>query len=215
MPTRRLSEATIERLPSYLRALREFDAGNITSEQLATMTGVNSAKVRKDLSHFGFHGTRGVGYDVRAMRLKIERELGVTERLGVLIVGAGNLGSALANFGGFAPQGFRIAALCDADPTKIGSRIGSVEVRPVEQLEAIVASERVGIGIIATPANAAQEVADRFIAAGVTSLLNFAPVALHCPDGVHVRGVDLASELQILSFQMIQQHQPGLEAAAQ
>lgn len=214
MPIRRLSDATIERLPSYLRALRTMDAGTITSEQLATMTGVNSAKVRKDLSHFGFHGTRGVGYDVRAMRSKIERELGVTERLGVLIVGAGNLGRALANFGGFAPQGFRIVALCDSDPTKIGTKAGTVEVRPVEALEAIVTSERVGIGIIATPANVAQAIADRLIASGVTSLLNFAPIALQCPADVHIREVDLASELQILSFQMTQDQDSDLEAIA-
>ncbi|MFZ4516614.1 MAG: redox-sensing transcriptional repressor Rex, partial [Acidimicrobiia bacterium] len=126
----------------------------------------------------------------------------------------GNLGRALANFSGFAPQGFRIVAVCDSDPSKIGTRAGSVEVRPVDALEALVASERVGIGIIATPAAVAQLIADRFVATGVTSLLNFAPVALQCPPDVHIREVDLASELQILSFQMTQSHDVGYEAIA-
>ncbi len=210
MQHRGLSGATIGRLPLYLRALQDVTAPTITSEVLETLTGTNSAKIRKDLSHFGFHGTRGVGYNVRALRSKIERELGVTERMGVVIVGAGNIGRALANYSGFAPQGFRVVAICDNDASKIGQSVGTMEIRPMSQLESIVRNERVAIGIVATPERAAQEVADRFVAAGVTSLLNFAAAQLRCPDHVHVREVNLASELQILSFKM---HQSELDAA--
>jgi len=200
---RSIPEATVGRLPVYLRALvdlAEAGAGTVSSDELAEAAGVNSAKVRKDLSHLGSYGTRGVGYDVAYLIHQIRRELGLTQHWAIAIVGIGNLGQALANYGGFAERGFRVAALVDADPTRVGERIGDLEVRHVDELPAIVADLDVAIGVIATPAGAAQEVADKLVAAGVRSVLNFAPAMIAVPPGVSVRKVDLAVELQILAF---------------
>ncbi|HEX6871334.1 MAG TPA: redox-sensing transcriptional repressor Rex [Micromonosporaceae bacterium] len=198
-----LPEATIARLPEYLRALHHLaEAGHetVSSEGLANAAGVNSAKLRKDLSHLGSYGTRGVGYDVDLLVGQIESVLGLTQRRAVALVGVGNLGHALAGYMGFASRGFRIAALIDAEPSRIGERINGLIVRHIDELDAIVADHHITIAVIATPAHAAQEVVDRLVAAGVTSILNFAPCVLTVPDGVDVRKVDLAVELQILSF---------------
>ena len=200
---RGIPEATVARLPGYLRALHGLaDDGSTTvsSDALAAAAGVNSAKVRKDLSHLGSYGTRGVGYDVDYLVYQISRELGLTQNWAVVIVGVGNLGHALANYGGFASRGFRVAALLDTDPSRIGEVIGGVEVRPLDELDVIVGRDAVSIGVIATPAGVAQDVCERLVAAGVTSILNFAPVVLTVPVGVDVRKVDLSIELQILAF---------------
>jgi len=200
---REIPEATVARLPIYLRALTTLsDAGTSTcsSEDLATAAGVNSAKLRKDLSYLGSYGTRGVGYDVEYLRYQIAREIGVTQDWPVVIVGIGNLGHALANYSGFRSRGFRVVALLDADPTRDGEVVAGVEVRPFDELEQIVSERDVAIGVIATPALAAQDVADRMVACGITSILNFAPSVLAVPDGVDVRKVDLSIELQILAF---------------
>jgi redox-sensing transcriptional repressor len=198
-----LPEATVARLPEYLRALHHLsEAGHdtISSEGLAAAAGVNSAKLRKDLSHLGSYGTRGVGYDVARLVDQIEYVLGLTQRRSVALVGIGNLGHALAGYAGFASRGFRIAALFDADRKRVGEEINGMVVRHVDDLPDIVAAESITIGVIATPAGAAQEVADLLVSAGVTGILNFAPCVLGVPDGVDVRKVDLAIELQILSF---------------
>jgi redox-sensing transcriptional repressor len=167
---------------------------------LATATGVNSAKLRKDLSHLGSYGTRGVGYDVEYLDYQISRELGLTQDWAVVIVGVGNLGRALANYGGFVSRGFRIAGLVDADPARVGEAMVGLTVRHFDDLEDVIREERVSIGVIATPAVSAQTVADRMVAAGVTSILNFAPTMLVVPEQVDVRKVDLSIELQILAF---------------
>ena len=172
----------------------------MSSEELAAAAGVNSAKLRKDLSHLGSYGTRGVGYDVEYLVYQVSRELGLTQDWPVVIVGAGNLGRALANYGGFASRGFRIAALLDCDPAVVGSVIARHTVRSAADIEDVVATHGVSIGVIATPAAAAQDVCNRLVAAGVTSILNFAPVVLNVPSGVDVRKVDLSIELQILAF---------------
>jgi redox-sensing transcriptional repressor len=198
-----LPEATVARLPEYLRALHHLaEAGNdtVSSEALAGVAGVNSAKLRKDLSHLGSYGTRGVGYDVALLIDQIEHVLGLTQRRAVALVGVGNLGHALAGYAGFASRGFRIAALFDADPARVGELINGLAVRHVGDLPWVVAEESITIGVIATPASAAQAVVDALVAAGVTSVLNFAPCVLTVPEGVDVRKVDLAIELQILSF---------------
>jgi redox-sensing transcriptional repressor len=198
-----IPEATIARLPLYLRALYALaDRGiaSVSSEELAAAAGVNSAKLRKDLSHLGSYGTRGVGYDVDYLIYQVSRELGLTQDWPVVIVGAGNLGRALANYGGFASRGFRVAALLDTDPRVVGSVIAGHRVHAVDEMESVVARHGVLIGAIATPAVAAQNICDRLVAAGVTSILNFAPVVLNVPDGVDVRKVDLSIELQILAF---------------
>jgi redox-sensing transcriptional repressor len=198
-----LPEATVARLPEYLRALHHLaEAGHdtVSSEELASAAGVNSAKLRKDLSHLGSYGTRGVGYDVTLLIEQIEYVLGLTQRRAVALVGVGNLGHALAGYAGFASRGFRIAALFDADAARIGERINGLLVQDIDNLAEIAAQESIAIAVIATPAAAAQSVADQLVAAGVTSILNFAPCVLSVPEGVDVRKVDLAIELQILSF---------------
>ncbi|MQA94266.1 MAG: redox-sensing transcriptional repressor Rex [Streptosporangiales bacterium] len=209
---RGIPEATVARLPVYLRALHalaERGVATVSSEELASVAGVNSAKLRKDLSHLGSYGTRGVGYDVEYLIYQISRELGLTQDWAVAIVGVGNLGRALANYGGFASRGFRIAALLEADTSIVGSRIAGLAVEHIDKLEATVKQHGVSIGVIATPAAAAQQVCDRFVAAGVTSVLNFAPVVLTVPEGVDVRKVDLSIELQILAFH--EQRKSGAE----
>ncbi|WP_295659614.1 redox-sensing transcriptional repressor Rex [uncultured Nocardioides sp.] len=202
-PARDIPEATVARLPVYLRALTTLvDAGTSTcsSEELAQAAGVNSAKLRKDLSYLGSYGTRGVGYDVEYLRYQIAREIGVTQDWPVVIVGIGNLGHALANYSGFRSRGFRVVALLDADPRRHQEAVAGVVVRPFADLERIVEEQDVAIGVIATPAVASQDVADRMVAAGITSILNFAPSVLAVPDGVDVRKVDLSIELQILAY---------------
>lgn len=200
---RGIPEATVARLPLYLRALNgmaERGVATVSSEDLAVAAGVNSAKLRKDLSHLGSYGTRGVGYDVEYLVYQISRELGLTQDWAVAIVGVGNLGRALANYGGFVSRGFRVAALLDADPEVVGDDIAGLNVEHIDELEAVIKRRGVSIVVLATPAAAAQELCDRVIAVGVTSILNFAPVVLSVPDGVDVRKVDLSIELQILAF---------------
>ena len=196
-------DATVVRLPVYLRALHSLaEAGRTTvsSDALAAAAGVGSAKLRKDLSYLGSYGTRGVGYDVAELVFHISGTLGLGQRWAVVLVGVGNLGQALAGYGGFDDRGFRIAALLDADPARVGQRVAGLPVRPVEALADVVREQGVSIGVIATPAAAAQDVCDRLVAAGIRSILNFAPTVLQVPDGVDVRRVDLSNELQILSF---------------
>ena len=200
---RKIPEATVARLPIYLRSLLEVaDDGTptISSERLAELSGVNAAKVRKDLSYLGSYGTRGVGYDVDYLQFQMSRELGLNKDWHVVIAGIGNLGHALANYGGFSDRGFPVAALVDADPRVVGTEINGITVRHIDEIGDIAGDMRIAIGIIATPASAAQEVADRLIAAGVTSILNFAPTIVTVPPEVSLRKVDLAVELQILSF---------------
>jgi redox-sensing transcriptional repressor len=199
---RRIPEATVARLPVYLRILYDLAADRVTSvssERLAELAGVNAAKLRKDLSYLGSYGTRGVGYEVDYLTYQMSRELGLTHDWPVVIVGAGNLGQALANYAGFDERGFPVAAVVDIDPAKVGTRIGRVPVRHIDDLPDLV-GEGNAIGVIATPAGAAQDAADRLVGAGVTAILNFAPQILTVPRGVSVRKVDLAVELQILSF---------------
>lgn len=199
----RIPEATVVRLPVYLRALNAMsDAATTTcsSLELATAAGVNSAKLRKDLSHLGSYGTRGVGYDVQYLRYQISREIGLTQDWPVVVVGIGNLGHALANYSGFSSRGFRTVALLDADSTRHGQVVAGLEIRSFEDLEEVVTEHGVGIGVIATPAIAAQAVCNRMVEVGIRSILNFAPTIISVPEGVDVRRVDLSSELQILAY---------------
>jgi redox-sensing transcriptional repressor len=202
-PERDIPEATVARLPIYLRALTalsERDIATASSEELAGSAGVNPAKLRKDLSYLGTYGTRGVGYDVEYLRYQIAREIGLTHDWPVAIVGIGNLGHALANYSGFASRGFRVVSLVDIDPARVGELVGSLRIESYDSLARIVRDNGVAIGVIATPAHAAQQVCDDLVAAGVTSILNFAAAVLSVPDGVDVRKVDLSIELQILAY---------------
>jgi redox-sensing transcriptional repressor len=199
----RVPDATVARLATYLRVLSTLGdraVATVSSEELAAAAGVNSAKLRKDLSYLGSYGIRGVGYDVTTLTEQISRTLGLTVHRSVALIGVGNLGQALAGYAGFATRGFRIAALVDSDPARIGSTIRGLKVRDIAELDTIVEEQAITIGVLAVPAAAAQDVCDRLVAAGVTSILNFAPVVVSVPPHVHLRKVDLAAELQILSF---------------
>ena len=204
MRNRPIPEATVARLPIYLRALLDLAEGrgetNVSSEELASLAGVNAAKVRKDLSYLGSYGTRGVGYDIEYLLYQITRELGLTQDWPAAIVGVGNLGRALASYKGFSERGFRIAALFDVDENVIGTEVGGMEVKHLDELKDAVADEGITIGIIATPPVSAQEVAERLVDAGIKSILNFAPAVVAVTPDVNVRKVDLSIELQILSF---------------
>jgi len=195
--------ATVARLPMYLRALRQLteqQIDTVSSRALAEAAGVNSAQLRKDLSHLGSYGTRGVGYDVQHLLREIGREVGSAHDWPVIIVGLGNLGTALANYGGFYSRGFRVVGLVDPAPELVGKQIHGLAIADLVELEDVVARTGAAIAVIATPADAAQAVADRLVYLGVTSILNFAPTVLVVPEGVNVRKVDLGQELQILAY---------------
>jgi redox-sensing transcriptional repressor len=198
-----IPSATVARLPVYLRELASAAArgvDTISSGTLAEAAGVSSAQLRKDLSYLGSYGTRGVGYDVEYLRFQIGREVGSAHDWPVIIVGLGNLGTALANYSGFSSRGFRIVALVDAAPELVGRRIHGLAIAELSELERLVAETGAAIGVIATPAEAAQSVADRLVECGITSILNFAPVVLSVAGDVNVRKVDLGQELQILAY---------------
>ncbi len=167
--SRRIPEATVARLPVYLQILveqGELGVDNISSDGLAELAGVNAAKVRKDLSYLGSYGTRGVGYEVDYLVYQIRRELGLDHDWPVVIVGAGNLGQALAGYGGFNERGFPVAGIVDIDPAKVDTVVGGAHVRALAELGQIVASKGISIGVIATPPSAAQDAADRLVKVG-------------------------------------------------
>lgn len=207
--TARVPEATVERLAVYLRVLTEMLAQGVptvSSDVLAAAAGVNAAKLRKDLSHIGSSGVRGVGYDVARLTAQVETVLGLTRSNAVALVGVGNLGHALAGYGGFAARGFGVTALFDVAPSLVGTTIAGVEVLDVAEIPRVCAERGVTIGVVATPAGAAQQVCDALVGAGVQSILNFAPAVLSVPGGVEVRKVDLAVEMQILAFHVSRRH---------
>jgi redox-sensing transcriptional repressor len=203
LSSRAVPEATVARLAVYLRVLTSMiEQGVITmsSEELAGAAGVNSATLRKDLSYVGSYGTRGVGYDTARLVENIERLLGLTRHHSVAVVGIGNLGHALANYRGFPDRGFPVTALFDVDEDLIGIPVGGLPVDHVDSIPAVCVEREVTIGVICTPQAAAQSACDLLVAGDVRCILNFAPVVLQVPDDVEVRRVDLAVELQILSF---------------
>ncbi|MGH9131300.1 MAG: redox-sensing transcriptional repressor Rex [Acidimicrobiales bacterium] len=198
-----IPQATVARLPLYLRALAAMTAAGATtvsSKTLAARTGVNGANVRKDLAHLGTLGTRGAGYGAEVLLGAISSVLGVGEDRPLVIVGVGNLGRALAQYEGFSSRGFRVAGLFDTDPSKAGEAIAGVRIADPATLECFAGAVRPVIGVIAVPGYAAQNVADLMVAVGIASILNFAPSVIQVPEGVLVRQVDLATELQILGF---------------
>ena len=195
--------ATVARLPVYLRALRRLGEAHVevvSSTALAEAAGVGPAQLRKDLSHLGSYGTRGVGYDVARLERQIGEHLGVASQWPVVIVGVGNLGTALAGYSGFTSRGFRVVALVDPSPALVGRRVSGIGITDLADLEAVLQTTGAVIAVIATPAAAAQDVADRLVHQGVTSILNFASTVLTVPEGVNVRKVDLGQELAILAY---------------
>ena len=214
-PAKGIPSATVSRLPVYLRVLSTLASRRIdtvSSGALAEAAGVSPAQLRKDLSHLGSYGTRGVGYDVEYLRFQIGREVGSAHEWPVVIVGLGNLGTALANYSGFYSRGFRVVGLVDPSPALIGKQIHGLAISDLAELEELIARTQAVIAVLATPAEAAQEVADRLVQCGVTSILNFAATVLVVPDGVTVRKVDLGQELQILAYH---EHRRADDAAPQ
>lgn len=200
---RDIPDATVARLPIYRRSLVELVAlgqSTVSSARLAELAGVNAAKVRKDLSYLGTYGVRGVGYDVEYLLAQVGEVLGLDVEAPVVIVGMGNLGQALAHYGGFSSRGFPVVALIDASLEKVGTSIAGIEVTHIDALPELVEQLDVSVGIIATPGEAAQTVADALVEAGVRSILTFAPTVIQVPDSVPLRKVDVATELQILSY---------------
>lgn len=197
-----LPRATVHRLPRYLRHLEDVGSSRstVSSEELAEAAGVKAANVRKDLSALGFAGTRGVGYAVPELRERIRRELGISRRRKVAIVGAGNLGTALARYTGLSRKGFDVVAIYDISPSRIGRKVGNVVVQDLAEMGRDCRRGRFEMAILVVPAAAAQGVADQLVESGVASILNFAPVRIQVPEGVAVRQVDLSTELQILSY---------------
>ena len=196
-----LSKASVTRLPRYLRLLDHLKGASdtVSSAALALAADTNPANARRDLSVLGFQGTRGVGYSVPALRDRIRRELGIESRRKVAIVGAGNLGTALARYSGLSKRGFDVVAIYDVNPKLLGKPVGDISVQGIEEMSK---HGRVDfeMAILAVPAGSAQGVADELVAAGIASILNFAPVRVEVPETVAVRQVDLSTELQILSY---------------
>jgi redox-sensing transcriptional repressor len=200
---RKIAESTVRRLSLYLRFLEEFEeqgASTISSAALATRGGTTSAQVRKDLSFFGSFGKRGLGYEVPILKAQLREILGLDRRYRVVVIGAGKIGSALVQYRGFRDRGFDLVAIYDNDPKKIGRSWNELSVRDVAQLDRDLKQERADIGAVVTPADAAQAVADRLVACGVTAILNFAPVQLAVPEQVAVKTVNLVLELEALSY---------------
>jgi redox-sensing transcriptional repressor len=207
----RISESTVRRLSHYYRVLDEVQAEGkrmISSHRLAEREGITSAQVRKDLSYFGSFGRRGLGYNVQHLREEIRAILGLERRWRVALVGAGNIGAALLAYRGFEKQGFDVVAVFDRDATRVGQRLGALVVQDIARLPAAAAAGAFDIGVIATPIQAAQEVADALVAAGVRGILNFAPRKLFVPDVVALRTVDMAMEFESLSFALTQARGP-------
>ena len=205
---RNVPPATVQRLPLYLQCLEQLDNNSvgISSKKIAEIAKVNDAQVRRDLSYLGTLGTRGVGYDVLTLRKQLELELGLADGLSAIIIGVGNLGSALAEYGGFKEKGFKIVGLFDSDSKKLNKQIGSLAVKSLSEIKNTCEKYNVSIGIIATPEKVAEEIADKLIDSGIKSILNFAPIMLKNKPGIQIRSVDLSQELQILSYYLDREH---------
>jgi len=203
----KIPEMTIRRLSVYTRCLLQLEEDGvktISSEELAERFNLNSAQVRKDLAYFGEFGVRGIGYYVSGLKAELQRILGLDREWQVALVGFGNLGSALFHYKGFVRQGFRIAVIFDDDPQKAGRTVDGVQVLSLKELAQEAKGRNLQIGIVAVPAEAAQAVAERLVAAGVKAILNFAPTRLKVPKDVRLQNVDLSIELETLSFYLAQ-----------
>jgi redox-sensing transcriptional repressor len=210
----RISESTVRRLSHYYRILEEAAAEGrklVSSHLLAEREGITSAQVRKDLSSFGSFGRRGLGYDVRHLRAEIRDILGLDRRWRIAVIGAGHIGSALLEYRGFGDQGFDVVAVFDDASSRVGQPAGALVVRPIASLSS---RDAIDMAVIATPARAAQDVADAVVAAGVRGILNFAPRKLRVPDGVTLRTVDMTMEFETLSFALSQPRGPHRRRSA-
>ncbi|MCR4420520.1 MAG: redox-sensing transcriptional repressor Rex [Clostridia bacterium] len=219
MKNPKIPEATVVRLSIYSRYLARLEqqgVPTVSSGEIAQAVGVSAAQVRKDLAYFGEFGTRGVGYGVKTLNAQILKILGLSTPWSVVVVGVGNLGSALASYRGFARRGFLIRALFDRDPAKVGRILNGLPVYGLERLPEVVRQVGASIGVICVPADQAQPVADLLVAAGIRGILNFAPQYISVPEPVLVRNVDLSVHLEVLSFGLVRRaegERPGLAAA--
>lgn len=196
--TERVPEGVIERLPAYLNVLiqlRDDDVLTVSSARLGELTSVNPAQIRRDLTHFGSFGKRGVGYDIPTLVERIQRILGADHMHRLALVGAGNLGSAIAGYHGLRQHGFVVTAIFDADPSKVGQHIGEIEIRPISEMESTLREQEIRIGVIAVPPEAAQQVADELSEAGVRIILNYTPVIVRVPGHVTLHNTDPVHEL--------------------
>lgn len=203
----KVPEMTIRRLSIYTRCLAQLEEDGVktvSSQELAERFNLNSAQVRKDLAYFGEFGIRGIGYYVTNLRAELQRILGLDREWRVALIGYGNLGSALFHYRGFDQQGFRIMAIFDEDPAKVGRTVGDVPILPLRDLPREVRARALQLGIVAVPAEAAQPVIDRLVAAGIKAILNFAPTRLKVAKDVRLKNVDLSIELENLSFYLAQ-----------
>ena len=201
----KIPKAVIKRLSLYSRVLQKFSISGlekISSKELGDALGLNSAQVRKDLAYFGQFGVPGLGYYVEDLRSKIKSILGTDRTWNVLLVGAGNIGRALSSYRGFGAKGFQLVAVFDNDPSKVGKKLGPFVIQPLADMPAAVEKHAIRLAIIAVPADAAQDVADQLIAAGVRGLMNFAPVSISVPPDIALNAVDVAVQLEQLSFQV-------------
>lgn len=205
--SRKISDSTVRRLSLYLRFLEEFEhegVATVSSRQLASQGATTAAQVRKDLSLFGSFGKRGRGYEVADLARKLKAILGLGRRWRVALIGAGRIGSALAEYGDFRERGFDIVAVFDSDPAKVGRRLAGLTVVAERDMERVLADTPVDIAIVAVPVEAAQAVVDRAAAAGVHGFLNFAPTQLHAPEGIALRDVNMSMELEALAYSLSQ-----------
>lgn len=203
LKTPKISEAVVRRLPVYLRYLQQLQDMNIqtvSSYELGQKLDMNPAQIRKDLAYFGEFGRKGIGYEVSYLVDKIKQILKIDRHLNVVLVGAGHLGIALSNYNRYTQEKLSIVAIFDADPAKIGTKVGNLPVQPIDELEQTVREQGVLIGMITVPASEAQKVADRLVQAGVKGILNFAPVSLLVPQHVNLRSADVTTELQALAY---------------
>lgn len=208
----KIPEKTVTRLSIYLRCLEELENDGIvsvSSSQLANRFGLNSAQVRKDLAYFGQFGVRGLGYYVGALRHNLERILGLKQEWEVALVGLGNLGSALVAYKGFQEKGFKISAVFDRDPAKIGRRVEGIPVMDASKIVPVIRKRKIKIGILAVPAVSAQVVLNLLVEAGVTAILNFVPAQLTVPDSVKLQNVDLSVLLKTLSYHIVRTDRPA------
>ena len=212
MKAMKIPEKTVTRLSIYLRCLEELENDgtvSVSSTQLAERFGLNSAQVRKDLAYFGQFGVRGLGYYVGALRHSLERILGLKQQWEVALVGLGNLGSALIAYKGFQEKGFKISAVFDRDPAKIGRRVEGIPVMDASKIIPMIRKRKIKIGILAVPAASAQTVLNLMVEAGVTAILNFVPAQLTVPDSVKLQNVDLSVLLKTLSYHIVQTERPA------
>jgi redox-sensing transcriptional repressor len=198
-----IPDVVIDRLPVYARALSALERNGrevVSSQELGATLGVTPAQIRKDLSYFGRFGKQGRGYNVKRLLEELRQILGIDREWSMVLVGVGQLGRAILQYGGFAPQGFRILAAFDAHPDVIGEKVEGLVIQPASELRAVLADIRVDIGIVATPAGQAQGVIDELVACGVQAVLNYAPIAAQVPRGIHIKDIDPVLALQSMTF---------------